>query len=92
MHDYPRRPLQPTSLHDGNLPLETYLAIISSRAAQRLQCQETLADFESDGELDWEEEEEEESAPAELDDDDNDENSAHGPAARRDVARDRLLL
>lgn len=90
MHDYPRRPLQPTSLHDGNLPLETYLAIISSRAAQRLQCQETLADFESDGELDWEEEEE--SAPAELDDDDNDENSAHGPAARRDVARDRLLL
>ncbi|AAC70262.1 LdOrf-76 peptide [Lymantria dispar multiple nucleopolyhedrovirus] len=87
MHDYPRRPLQPTSLHDGNLPLETYLAIISSRAAQRLQCQETLADFESDGELDWEEE----SAPAELDDD-NDENSAHGPAARRDVARDRLLL
>lgn len=90
MHDYPRRPLQPTSLHDGNLPLETYLAIISSRAAQRLQCQETLADFESDGELDWEEEE---SAPAELDDDDdNDENSAHGPAARRDVARDRLLL
>nr|AOW42883.1 hypothetical protein [Lymantria dispar multiple nucleopolyhedrovirus] len=91
MHDYPRRPLQPTSLHDGNLPLETYLAIISSRAAQRLQCQETLADFESDGELDWEEEEEE-SAPAELDDDDNDENSAHGPSARRDVARDRLLL
>nr|AWJ76690.1 ac111 [Lymantria dispar multiple nucleopolyhedrovirus] len=89
MHDYPRRPLQPTSLHDGNLPLETYLAIISSRAAQRLQCQETLADFESDGELDWEEEEE--SAPAELDDD-NDENSAHGPAAPRDVARDRLLL
>jgi hypothetical protein len=89
MHDYPRRPLQPTSLHDGNLPLETYLAIISSRAAQRLQCQETLADFESDGELDWEEEE---SAPAELDDDDNDENSAHGPSARRDVARDRLLL
>ncbi|ADD73781.1 ORF72 [Lymantria xylina nucleopolyhedrovirus] len=84
MHDYPRKLLQPTTLHDGNLPLKTYTAIIFSRATQRLQCQETFADFESDGELDREEE------SAELGG--VDENSAHGPSARRDVAQDRLLL